>query len=88
MGWLADRLGAREVFAVLLVVQGMAAVAYLAVDAFAAFVAVVVTIVLMIFDPHLTYRGSADAFFGMFALVGLQHRRNNENIGGAGCDTY
>jgi MFS transporter len=40
MGWVADRLGAREVFGVLLVVQGVAALAYLAVGAFAAFVAI------------------------------------------------
>ena len=38
IGWLADRLGAREVFATLLVVQGAAALAYLAVDGLAAFV--------------------------------------------------
>jgi hypothetical protein len=40
LGWLADRLGAREVFAVLLVLQGVAAVAYLEVDAFAPFVVI------------------------------------------------
>ena len=38
IGWLADRLGAREVFATLLIVQGAAALTYLAVDGFAAFV--------------------------------------------------
>jgi Major Facilitator Superfamily len=38
MGWLADRLGAREVFAVLLVLQGAAALAYLAVGGLAAFI--------------------------------------------------
>jgi hypothetical protein len=39
IGWVADRAGAREVFAVLLVIQGAAALAYLAVGGFAAFVA-------------------------------------------------
>src|SRR5215213_3221619 len=39
-GWLADRLGAREVYAALLAVQGTASLAYLAVGGPAAFVAV------------------------------------------------
>jgi MFS transporter len=39
IGWIADRLGAREVFAVLLLVQGAASLAYLAVGGLAAFVA-------------------------------------------------
>jgi hypothetical protein len=39
VGWLADRLGAREVFAALLLVQAAAALAYLAVGGLAAFVA-------------------------------------------------
>src|SRR2546423_120821 len=40
LGWLADRLGAREVYAGLLAAQAAASLAYLAVSGFAALLAV------------------------------------------------
>jgi hypothetical protein len=47
----------------------------------AVFATVFVVAVLMAFDPHLTYRGSGDAFFFMLALAASGQRPGRTSMG-------
>jgi hypothetical protein len=50
---------------------------YTQVAALATLVALIVVVGLMVFDPHLTYRGSADCFFALLALTVVGRRRSD-----------
>jgi hypothetical protein len=54
----------------------------------AAFVGVVVIAALMVFDPHLTYRGSGDEAFALIALMASAAQRRPWTTGGGPADRH